>query len=1440
MTRLLLTLAGILTFAGLSAQCSVIEVPLVQRAGASSVIVEGKVTSQYSYWNNAHNMIYTSNVVELYKVFKGTVNTASIEIVTEGGTVGLDRITVEPSLEMAIGDVGVFTCTGVQRAVNIPATILTFPRFEAYASLQGFVKYDIETDVASDHFRSYSNLETEIYDVVCPTRNYTTVQSLDPMNPPSPLHNGPPPSVQTITNFSPTTTTAGTGSTITITGSSFGAVQGSGTVRFLNADDGGATRILPLASQYVSWSSTQIVVEVPQNAGTGTIQVVQGSTFTSAQTLTISYAHLNVDFDPGTGTEAYGPDHINDNGSGGYTWSMNTAFDADVAMRASFMRAFDTWRCGTNVNWTIGATTAINDAVSDGTNIICEDVAAPLSAGVLGVCYSYWSGCASGPTIIWYVNELDIIFDDGSNISPLTWEYGPATPSGSEYDFETVAVHELGHGHQLGHVISNGAIMHYAISNGTSNRALGANDLAGGQFVQAKSVVANVCGPGAMTNFTCAAAPVAAFIGSPTTVCPGSSVAFTDQSTNTPTSWSWNFGGGTPSSSTAQNPTITYNTPGTYSVSLTATNASGSDNETVVGYITVTSAVSVTPLSQTNVACNAGTDGAASVSVSGGTPSYSFNWTPGNPTGDGTSSVTGLGAGTYTCTVSDANGCQGTRTFTITAPTAINVSPLSQTNVVCNLGSNGAASVSVSGGTPSYSFNWTPGNPTGDGTSSVTNLSAGTYTCTVTDANSCVSTETFIITQPTAIVASPSSTPEACSASDGTASVAPSGGTPGYTFSWAPSGGTASTATGLVAGNYTCTITDANSCVTTGSTTVASSACGPVAAFTAAETTPCVGESVLFTDLSTGTPTSWSWSFPGGSPSSSTLQNPTVFYGAAGVYDVTLTATNAFGSDIETVVGYMTVSANPTVGFTSNPTVLIVCEGTMITLNGTGAVSYNWSGGVTNGVPFAATVSDVYTVFGTDANGCIGTNNATVTVNASPTITVTRTPTNGIVCSGGQATLAGNGAVSYAWSGGITDGVAFTPPSTTTYTVTGTDGNGCTATAQSTITVQSCGTSTVPCGNIITNKNQSRSAVDVPGATQYRFRFYNNSTLALVSTVTQASRTLVFNVAPNLFYGTTYRWTVAVNTGAGFGAESSINCTVTFAVPKTTVPCNATYKRYGAYSAAPAILGANGYRFSFYDLSNNLVVQVTNATNYIYFSQVPNLMVGTTYKWTVEVQYPLSTGGNAFGTPSVMCLVNMVAPATTVQCGQSFNQTNDYSAVTAIQGVTGYRFTFYQSSVQVAQRAQTSNYIYFNQVVGIANGQTYQWTVEVQYNNGTGLVYGPASTPCNITFSSAARRADPNDNPVVDEQNFSFAMSMYPNPLGDGVNPTVVINNANQKDAVVSVMDLTGRVITTQMVYCEGDQYSVQLTDFPDLVAGMYIMQVQVGDQVQNQKFIAE
>jgi hypothetical protein len=274
---------------------------------------------------------------------------------------------------------------------------------------------------------------------------------------------------------------------------------------------------------------------------------------------------------------------------------------------------------------------------------------------------------------------------------------------------------------------------------------------------------------------------------------------------------SWSPFGGTAATATGL-------TAGTYTVTVTDANGcSATQNFT----ITQPPALSVTPLSQTNVSCNGGNNGAASINTpTSGAGGYTYNWTPGTPTGDGTTSVTGLTAGTWTCTVTDANSCTATQNFTITQPTALAVTAASQTNVTCNGGNNGAASINTpTGGAGGYTYNWTPGTPTGDGTTSVTGLTAGTWTCTVTDANGCTTTQNFTITQPTALaVTAASQSNLSCNgAGNGAASVnVPTGGTPPYTYNWSPgtpSGDGTPSVTGLNSRNWTCTVTDANGCL---------------------------------------------------------------------------------------------------------------------------------------------------------------------------------------------------------------------------------------------------------------------------------------------------------------------------------------------------------------------------------------------------------------------------------------------------------------------------------------------------------------------------------------------------------------------------------------------------------------------------------------------------
>lgn len=801
MKQIYLTVVAVLFCALSYAQLS--EVPLSSRINDSQTIVEGKVLSQYSFWDDNQHNIYTASKIEVYKVLKGNVIYQQLEIITPGGVVGLHKETVEPSLELEVGDVGVYFLYANDLSTSSVFFQTSFQGRPA-AGIQGMVKYDPVEGVAKDVFSTYNDIDTEIYDII---RQQTTerplyVQRYD-FNDEVAYYQAK--GGTTITNFTPTTVTAGTQTVITINGSGFGAT--AGTVRFSNADDGGATFDDGLATEIVSWNDNQIQVEVYSDAGTGPIQVVGTGTATSATNLTVNYAQLNVEFDAGGGDEAYQTRHIDRDGTGGYTWQMQTDFDANTAANDAFVRALDSWRCNTGIHWTIGTVTTTDVIANDNINIVRFDNGSELPNGTLGRCTSRWSGCG-GATIEWYVEELDIVFDDGTN-----WNFSTSAPGFTQYDFESVAVHELGHGHQLGHVIDTNDVMHYAISNGEQQRTPSTNNVNGASDVQSRSTGGAVCAQTVMTNYVCATAPVAEFSGSPTTVCLGNSVSFTDASTNTPTSWLWDFGDG--NNSTAQNPSHTYATAGTFTVTLTATNGAGSDGETKSNYITVNAVPDVSNTGSTGETCT-GNDGTATVTPSGGTGSFSYLWdvAAGNQT---TPTATGLAAGTYGVTVTDnGTSCQASTTVTVAdnCGASVPVAEFSGTPTTVCLGTS-ITFTDASTNTPtSWLWDFGDGNSSTSQNPSHTYAAAGNYTVTLTATNGAGSDgetkNNYITVNALPNVSSTAQTGETCTGNDGTATVSPTGGSGNYNYQWDAAAGsqTTQTATGLTAGNYGVTVTD--------------------------------------------------------------------------------------------------------------------------------------------------------------------------------------------------------------------------------------------------------------------------------------------------------------------------------------------------------------------------------------------------------------------------------------------------------------------------------------------------------------------------------------------------------------------------------------------------------------------------------------------------------
>jgi gliding motility-associated-like protein len=218
--------------------------------------------------------------------------------------------------------------------------------------------------------------------------------------------------------------------------------------------------------------------------------------------------------------------------------------------------------------------------------------------------------------------------------------------------------------------------------------------------------------------------------------------------------------------------------------------------------------------SQTNVSCNSGNNGSATITVTSGTPPYQYNW---NGTATGNATINGLAAGPVDVTITDAN-CSVTANFIITEPTPVQLAVVNQTDVSCFGGANGSVEVLATGGTGAFTYAWNS-NPLQTGPVAA-NLPAGIVTVTATDVNLCTITQTFTLTQPDTLTLALSHLNATCyQAPNGSISSVVAGGTPPYTYLWSDNQTTAS-AFGLLKGTYLVTVTDGKGCTVQGFDTI--------------------------------------------------------------------------------------------------------------------------------------------------------------------------------------------------------------------------------------------------------------------------------------------------------------------------------------------------------------------------------------------------------------------------------------------------------------------------------------------------------------------------------------------------------------------------------------------------------------------------------------------
>jgi len=530
-------------------------------------------------------------------------------------------------------------------------------------------------------------------------------------------------------------------------------------------------------------------------------------------------------------------------------------------------------------------------------------------------------------------------------------------------------------------------------------------------------------------------APVASMTISDNTICRNTTANFVSTSTGQPTTYSWTFEGGSPATSSAQNPqNISYANAGTFDVALTVTNANGSHTYNCNDCMTVYALPSAT-LTGTSPACNNATTGSITSNVTGGASPYTYSWSNGATSAN----LSNVGSGSYTLTVTNVNGCSSQATTTLTNPTGMTITGTA-TNITCAAVNSGSIYVSATGGTGNKTYSWSNG-ATG---TSISNLAAGSYTVTVTDGGGCTKTQSFTITSPSAITITGTATNATCSAA-GSITVSATGGTGNKTFTWS-NGATGATVSNLSAGSYTVSATDANGCTKTQSFTITS------------PSTIVITGTVTNATCSTGNGGSITVSATGGTGNktftwSNGATGATVSNLSAGSY--TVTATDASGCNATQNFSITAPSAITITGTATNPTCATGSGGSISVsaTGGTGNKTFTWSNGA-NGATVSNLSAGSYTVTATDANGCTKTQSYTITSPAA--ITITGTVTNA-TCSGGNggsitvSATGGTGNKSFTWSNGATGATVSNLPAGA-YTVTATDTNGCTATQAFTIT----------------------------------------------------------------------------------------------------------------------------------------------------------------------------------------------------------------------------------------------------------------------------------------------------------------------------------------------------------------------------------------------------
>jgi len=991
--------------------------------------------------------------------------------------------------------------------------------------------------------------------------------------------------------------------------------------------------------------------------------------------------------------------------------------------------------------------------------------------------------------------------------------------------------------------------------------------------------------------------PDAQFTSSPDSSCAPLTVTFTDQSTNSPTSWQWSFPGGSPSSSTSQNPTVVYNNPGTYDVTLVATNSDGSDTLTKQNQVTVYPHPN--PVGSTSdVSCPGDADGSITLSVNTGTSPFSYQWS----TGDTSKNITNLGSGNYDVTVTDANGCTGTNSFTITEPNAFNTT-VTTSPETCGQ-SDGSASINATGGTTPYNYSWSNGQTSasingvssgiyyvtltddnlcevvdtanissingpslsasitnvacfggssgavnltvtggsvpytynwssGDTVQDLTQLTAGSYSVTVEDDNGCTSFATYPVSEPSQLQLSVTSSDASCGNADGSAAVSVSGGVTPYSYNWS-NNATDSSIANLNSGTYTVTVIDDNGCSQTATASV-SNANGPNVASNITHVS-CHGstDGAISLTISGGTsPYDVNWS------NGDTSQDVTGL--SPGNYQYTVTD----GNNCQTVQSLaiaepdsVTLTLSKTDATCGNANGSAVAQGT----GGSGQFTYQWSNGAT-GPAISNAAPGGYGVTATDTNGC--SSSSTVFINNVPGPSATSTATN-VNCNGGSSgsvdlqVNAGTPPYDYNWSTGTTTQDLNGIPSGT-YSVTITDDNNCQAFQSETVSEPSAinislQISSSGCGN---QDGEIKSVVS-GGLTPYDYNWSNGDTTSGISNLS----------------GGNYQLTVTDDAGCTETASGFVNALQgpTLSTSKSDVTC------YADSNGAAAVSVTNGTAPYSFQWSNGNTQSSINGLGAGTYSVTVTDSINCEATESVIINQPsatslnVSTSNDECGTGNGMAVASAAggAPPYNYQwsngdTGSVINKltSGSYSVTLTDQnGCTVNKTVTIEGNSQLqlttSTTSDTSGQGMGSATVNVTGGTSpysYQWDDDDNQTTSTATDLSPGLYIVTVTDSNGCQASTSVlvDNITgIADQSSEGSLFLYPNPAQKQV--TIDAGAADYRLEYIEVFDPVGEKLMHVAVH--EDQAGPKQIALSHLNAGLYFFRIKTDEHLVVKKVI--